>query len=128
MTPHNKTALYYLNLVSVAKYKRAAEIARGIIPSRIPMSARIWSIPAQGRRQYITKLDRIRLDSVGYDGVPLGDSRGLFECRDKKRDPEKRGINFLVNQDIAGGANISALPALGPDGKPLPAAPTERWI
>ena len=45
----------------------------------------------------------------------------------KKRDPEKRGINFLVNQNIdSGGPTAAAAPQLGPDGNPLPVPPPEQ--
>ena len=37
----------------------------------------------------------------------------------RKRDPEKRGINFLVNQNIGSGTSTAAA-TLGPSGKPLP--------
>lgn len=49
------------------------------------------------RREILNKLQTIRLDSVLYDGVPLSEIvRNLVE-ESKKRDPEKRGVNFLLN-------------------------------
>ena len=81
----------------------------------------------QGRQSIITKLDRIRLDTVKYDGLPLSEVIINLSDEAKKRDPEKRGINFLINQNIdTGGAPARSAPVLGPDGNPLPAAPPEQ--
>jgi hypothetical protein len=49
------------------------------------------------RREILKKLQTIRLDSVLYDGLPLSEIvRNLVE-ESKKRDPEKKGVNFLMN-------------------------------
>src|SRR5437762_2429881 len=78
------------------------------------------SPPAAGSgRQVISdKLERIRLDRVSYDRLPLGEV--VLNLRDeiKKRDPEKKGINFMINP------NQPAVP-LAPDGRPLPAPSDE---
>lgn len=80
-----------------------------------------------GRQTICNKLDRIRLDTVRYDGLPLGEV--VINLRDeaKKRDPEKKGINFLINQNLDPG-EITATPAptVGPDGNPLPVPPQEQ--
>jgi hypothetical protein len=85
-------------------------------------------VPAgSGRQAIITKLELIRLDNVKYDGLPL--SEVVLQLRDeaKKRDPEKKGINFLINQNPDPGEAIpAAAPMLGPDGNPLPASPAEQ--
>ena len=81
----------------------------------------------QGRQTIIAKLDRIRLDSIKYDGLPLGEVIISLNDEAKKRDPEKRGINFLINQNIdSAGPTLPTAPTLGPDGNPLPAAPQEQ--
>ncbi len=145
--PHNEAALYYLNLVSDAKYVQAAKLHEVTLRQDVRAVEQAWANPisrealpvpnpytrtnlvftGQGRQSIITKLDRIRLDSVKYDGLPLGEVVINLNDEAKKRDPEKRGINFLVNQNIdSGGANAPAAPQLGPDGNPLPAAPPEQ--
>jgi type II secretory pathway component GspD/PulD (secretin)/tetratricopeptide (TPR) repeat protein len=147
MDPHNEAALYYLNLVSEAKYLKAVKlhevtqrqdvraveqawanpIAREALPNPNPYARTNLIYTGQGRQSIMTKLDRIRLDSVKYDGLPLSEVVINLNDEAKKRDPEKRGINFLVNQNIdSGGAPAAAATQLGPDGNPLPAAPAEQ--
>ena len=91
--PHNEAGLYYLNLVSEAKYVRRRQNARGnhaagyprrgaglgqpgqaasCCPSRIPMPARIWSIPARAARPSSPNWIASASTSVKYDGLPLG--------------------------------------------------------
>jgi hypothetical protein len=81
--------------------------------------------PGSGRQAIRDKLERIRLDSVQYQGLPL--SEVVFVLRDeaKKRDPEKKGINFLITQNVE--PNGAAMPGMGvgPDGNPVPAPPQE---
>src|SRR5436309_2256669 len=74
------------------------------------------SPPAAGSgRQVISdKLERIRFDTVSYDRLPLGEVVNHLKDEVKKRDPEKKGINFMINP------NQPAVP-LAPDGRPLPA-------
>src|SRR5438876_10863283 len=44
-----------------------------------------------------TKLERIVLDEVMFDGVPLPEVLRFLDEESRKRDPEKKGINFLIN-------------------------------
>jgi hypothetical protein len=82
-----------------------------------------------GRQAIINKLERIRLDTVSYDGLPLGEVVLHLRDQAKKLDPEKKGINFLINQNLDSGEAITTpapMPMLGPDGNPLPAASPEQ--
>ena len=145
--PHNEAALYYLNLVSEAKYLKASKLHEVTLRQDVRAVEQAWANPisreslpvpnpyartnmvytGQGRQNIITKLDRIHLDSVKYDGLPLSEVVINLNDEAKKRDPEKHGINFLVNQNIdTGGAPAAAATQLGPDGNPLPAAPAEQ--
>jgi hypothetical protein len=49
------------------------------------------------RKALLQKLDTIRLESVLFDGLPLREVIGALQQEVRRRDPEKRGINFLVN-------------------------------
>src|SRR5438093_851998 len=74
-----------------------------------------------GRQAIINKLERIRFDTVSYDALPLGEV--VLNLRDeaRKRDPEKKGLNFMINPN----APADIAPGLGPVGSPLPAPPNE---
>ena len=144
---HNEAALYYLNLVSEAKYVRAAKIHEVTMREDIRAVEQAWANPVKrqslpvpnpyartnlvhtgpGRQNIMTKLDRIRLDSVKYDGLPLGEVVINLNEECRKRDPEKRGINFLINHGaVTSDATTPAPLLLGPDGVALPAPPPEQ--
>jgi type II secretory pathway component GspD/PulD (secretin)/tetratricopeptide (TPR) repeat protein len=145
--PHNEAALYYLNLVSQAKFTIASKTHEVTMRQDVRQVEQAWATPPKrellpvpnpyartnmvytglGRQSIIAKLDRIRLDSVKYDGLPLGEVIINLNDEAKKRDPEKHGINFLLNQNIdTGGPTAAAAPVVGPDGNVLPAAPPEQ--
>jgi general secretion pathway protein D len=144
--PHNEAGLYYLNLVSEAKFAQASKKHEVTMRQDIRAVEQAWANPVsrellpvpnpyvktnlihtgQGRQVIMTKLDRIRLDNVKYEGLPLGEVIVNLNDEAKKRDPDKRGINFLLNQNADNaGATAAPAPVLGPDGQPLPAPPTE---
>jgi type II secretory pathway component GspD/PulD (secretin)/tetratricopeptide (TPR) repeat protein len=145
--PHNEAALYYLNLVSEAKFAQSAKAHEVTMRQDIRAVEQAWASPikrellpvpnpyartnlvhtGQGRQTIITKLDRIRLDTVKYEGLPLPEVIINLGDEAKRRDPEKRGVNFLIGQNVdVGGGNTPAAPQLGPDGNPLPSAPQEQ--
>jgi hypothetical protein len=82
---------------------------------------------SRGRQAICSKLESIRLETVRYDGLPLGEVVINLKDEAKKRDPEKKGINFLMNQNLDVG-EVAATPApmVGPDGNLLPASPAEQ--
>jgi len=51
---------------------------------------------SQGRHAIITRLERIRLDSVSFSGQPLSEVVRSLADESRKRDPEKLGVNFLL--------------------------------
>jgi hypothetical protein len=53
----------------------------------------------QGRQIIAGKLDGIRLDKIAYDGLPLGEVVKSLMDEAKKRDPEKKGINFILTSN-----------------------------
>src|SRR5664279_1442015 len=119
--PHNGAALYYLNLVSEAKFTRAAKVHEVTMRQDVRAVEQAWANPIKrellpipnpyarsnnliytglGRQAIMTKIDRIRLDTVKYDGLPLSEVMINLSDESRKRDPEKRGINFIVNQNV----------------------------
>jgi type II secretory pathway component GspD/PulD (secretin)/tetratricopeptide (TPR) repeat protein len=144
--PHNQAALYYLNLVSEAKFLRAAKVHEVTMRQDVRAVEQAWANPVKrellpvpnpyatnrdvhtgpGRQVIFSKLDRIRLDNVKYEGLPLSEVIINLSDECKKRDPEKRGINFLLNQSAGAAAATPNAPLLGPDGNPLPTLPPEQ--
>jgi general secretion pathway protein D len=95
--PQNVAALYYLNLVSEAKFARANPSAlRELLPVPNPKAHISLAHTSQGRQAIINKLDHIRLDSVSFDGVPLSEVVRFLADEARKRDPDKLGVNFLI--------------------------------
>ena len=96
--PHNEAALYYLNLVGEARFARANpnSIKRELLPVPNPYGHTTEVRTSPGRQAVITKLNRIRFDSVSFDGLPLGEVLHNLVGETRKRDPEKLGINFII--------------------------------
>jgi hypothetical protein len=67
--------------------------------SKLPPAA----ASGEGRQIIINKLNSIRFDHVFYDGLPLGEVVRILQEEVRKRDPEKKGINFVItpNGDTA---------------------------
>ncbi len=148
MDPNNQAALYYLSLCADGKYTQATKKRAVTAQANITEVIQEWANPVKrellpvpnpyaqtnlintspGRQALMSKLDRIRLDTVKYDNLPLGEVIINLNDEARKRDPAKRGINFLISQtgDTGGAGAAQAAPVIGPDGQPLPAAPAEQ--
>jgi beta-lactamase regulating signal transducer with metallopeptidase domain len=83
--------------------------------SRIPQAV-------SGRRRIMSKLEEIRLNHVAFDNLPLSEVVNYLRDEAKKRDPEGKGINFMINPnaDLGGPGTID--PATG---LPTPTAQAE---
>ncbi|HWY32057.1 MAG TPA: tetratricopeptide repeat protein, partial [Candidatus Acidoferrum sp.] len=117
MDPDNRAAYYYLNLVAEAKYARNA--ADHALDSKIRMDQveKQWVLPTPhvllptpnpyatntlvytgpGRQIIMDKLNRIHLDQVAYDGLPLSEVLRQLSEQSKVRDPDRKGVNFMIN-------------------------------
>jgi hypothetical protein len=49
------------------------------------------------RRAIMNKLESIQMNSVQFDNLPLGEVVRFLVSESKALDPEKRGVNFLIN-------------------------------
>lgn len=83
----NQAAYYYLNLIQEQRHR--SQVARG--------SGDVTNT-ATGRVRIVSKLDRIRLDTVLFKDIPLADVVQTLNREAKRLDPEGRGINFIINQ------------------------------
>ena len=124
--PHNQAAIYYMNQIAEAKSARANPTRpRERLTPPNPNSRTNALNSSADRQAILTKLDRIRLDTVSFDRLPLSEVVRYLADESRKRDPEKRGINFLLTLKLDSDAQAAAA-TLGPDGQPLPTAPAEQ--
>ena len=78
---------------------------------------------SKGRQAILSKLDRIRLDSVKYDGLPLVEVINNLNEQAKLRDPDRVGINFYIDRETA--SPVSAGPTAIDPQTLLPVAPQQ---
>ena len=76
---------------------------------------------AKGRVE--SKLEEIVLDEVMFDGTPLPEVLKSLDEESRKRDPEKQGINFLINPNAT---QVTTPTAIDPNtGQPIQSPPSE---
>jgi len=68
------------------------------------------------------RLEQIVFDEVAFDGIPLPEVLKFLNEESPKRDAEKKGINFLINPNVA--ATASAAPLVDPTTGNLIPAPS----
>ena len=76
-----------------------------------------------------TKLKQMVLPEVRFDGLPLGEVLRYLSEQSRKLDPEKIGVNFLINPNpppSPPNQNVGGMPVIDPtSGLPVAAAPIE---
>ena len=156
LDPDNKGASYYLELIGQMKYQRATEQHNIDTETRIAQVEKQWVLPkastllptpnpyatnsliytGPGRQSIIAKLNSIRLDDVNFDGLPLNEVLRQLSEQSKLRDPERKGINFLINPnpDLSGppiavsGTGFGGEQGGGFGGAPTPPTPAAAQI
>ena len=144
LDPDNQAGDYYLKLIEQTRYGRADKVKETMSRSSLVAVQQAWEpstkrdqLPkpnpyardtkiytGKGRQTINDKLNRIKMDSVLFDGLPLGEVVRSLSDEARKRDPEKRGINFIVNPNSAPAP--AAAPTVDPaTGLPVATAPTE---
>src|SRR5690242_7540908 len=133
LDPDNRAAYYYMNLIQQAKFAR--ESAQHTVDTQHRMAdvEKRWVLPTSnnslpvpnayatntlvytgpGRQAILAKLDKIHLDNVSYDGLPLSEVVRNLNEQSKLRDPERKGINFLINPNPDQSGQPVAAPANG---------------
>ena len=139
--PNNRAATYYMNLIHEAQNKAAVRSADTMAQQRLveietakqpPVQRELLPVPnsyartnsihtSDGRQVIVSKLDGIILNDVKYDGLELGEVVKNLSAEAKNRDPEKKGINFLILADTGAPGGTSAPGAVDPT-TGLPAA------
>lgn len=141
--PEHQGAFYYLNFIKEARHLQQSRIREMTSKEKMLKVDQAWNVPLQrvhlpngnpfantnlvytgkGRHLIYQKLDKIMLNEVLYDGIPLSEVVKDLSDEAKKRDPEKRGINFIINSQVDIPAAPAQLPQFDASGQPLPAQP-----
>jgi len=147
--PVNEAAYFYLRLVMEAKFDieskkrektygdRVVEVTekwnqgtRTDLPKPNPYYRTNSSIPGMthvspGTQRINHKLDLIIFPEITYDGLPLPEVIKFIDADTKKNDPEKQGLNFLINNVVSDyiSANATGPGGANPGGGAPPAAP-----
>jgi len=115
--PANTAAYTYLNIIREQRHKQENVSREAWSKERMLEVDRAWNSPVKrdllqtpnpslrsnvvytgkGRQAIYSKLDRIRLDTLSYDGLPLGEVVKSLSEEARRRDPERRGINIIVS-------------------------------
>jgi hypothetical protein len=154
MDPGNTTASYYLNLIKQDKIERdivhhntdtqdrmervekqwilpnnsndrahlQTDTATLPVPNAYATNELVWTGP--GRQAIVAKLDHIRLDNISYDGLPLSEVLKQLSEQCRLRDPDRKGINFLINPN----PDLSGLPVAAPAGQGIGGFPGQPGI
>jgi beta-lactamase regulating signal transducer with metallopeptidase domain len=117
LKPDNQAAHYYRDLVEKARHaQKSLQDTKTIHPSWDGNPTNLDDLPPRisvinGRRDIVSKLNRIRLDQVSWpDGLPLSEVLRMLSLQTKLCDPDKKGINFTfhTNAPAASAATASA--------------------
>jgi len=144
LDPDNRMAFYYLTLIEELRFNRTSKLREITARDRALDVERAWSRPLQrdtlpspnpfattnlvhtgpGRRDIQNKLQRIILNEVLFDGLPLPQVVQYLADESVKRDPDRQGVNFMINPNIVVAA--AGPGAVDPTtGAPLPAPAQE---
>jgi type II secretory pathway component GspD/PulD (secretin)/tetratricopeptide (TPR) repeat protein len=141
----NQAAFYYLSFVKERRYNEAERRREQgskdssvkveqdwtppnkseflPVPNPYATNKLIWT--GSGRQMVASKLNSVRLDSVFYDGLPLSEVVRNLSDETKKRDPLKKGINFIINPNSQVAAPAAGSVVDPSTGLPVPAPPQE---
>jgi hypothetical protein len=73
-----------------------------------PFATTNLTFTGPGRQSIQSKLHRIILNEVQFDGLTLPDVLNFLGTVARERDPDQQGINFLINPNVvvSGGAPL----------------------
>lgn len=163
--PANQVAYYYMNLIHEARYGDEARRRDNMQKTRLVEVEKAWQIPVKRellpspnpyvrtnvpntsskvRQALLAKMEKIVIPELFFDGLPLTEVVKFLSDECKKADPQKKGLNFIINpflddtpttrnvapagglfgDPMAGGAGApGAPPLLDAFGAPIAAAP-----
>jgi len=147
LDPDNAAAFQYLNTIRESKYTRARtqklltdkdklleveqywDQPKSSLPSGNPFARTNRIYTGAGRQRIHHKLDTIVLNEVKFDGLPLSEVVKYLDEQTKLRDPDKKGLNFVVNSTIDVPPAQTTPGAIDPlTGQPAAAAPAAEPV
>jgi len=151
LDPNNAASQYYIKLIGEARYAHGARAREIMIKGKLVELEAAWlpstsnmdlPIPNPNAESYVggtditpvatgpgrhaiqSKLHRIFLDEIEFDGLPLPQVLRYLAEQAYTRDPEKTGVNFMINPNVF--AAQFAAPLVDPTtGALIPAPPPE---
>lgn len=133
--PANAAAYYYLNLVQAAKKQDEEQRTRVVdvekareIPAKrdglpVPnpyVRTNASKVMTPQRQRILQKLDQVVIKELFFDGLPLNEVVRFLQEESVKQDPEKRGINFIINSNLDDQPASATLDPLGNPSAPAP--------
>ena len=119
LDPANQAAHHYLTLVQDKRNRNAITRRADSNNERLVQVEEAWNPPvkrdlpvpnmmartnlihtSKNRQRIYNKLDTIIMGEVSFDGLPLGGVIETINKDAKNRDPEKRGLNFIINSSV----------------------------
>src|SRR5439155_18617286 len=127
--PDNTMAFYYLTLIEEARYAQGARAREISVKNKAVEVERAWLPPIQrealpvpnpfattnlvytgpGRQAIQNKLHRIVVNEVLFEGLSLPQVLLFLSEEAVKRDPDKEGINFLINPNVVAPAQTTTV-------------------
>jgi tetratricopeptide (TPR) repeat protein len=129
LQPDNNAAFYYLSLIREVRYGRSQKKKSVTTKDRLLEIEQAWELAPSnmkdanpfattnrvytgvGRQAIQHKLDRIILNEVKFDGLPLSEVVKFLDEQARLRDPDRKGVNFIINSsvDIPTAANTTTI-------------------
>ena len=120
LDPESDAVWYYLSILNQKKYQREIRkreitsqdkmvevvnywdpnLNKNNLPVANPVASTNLVHTSKGRQAIISKLDRIVLDEVEFDGLPLSEVVTFLHREARERDPEGEGINLLISNSM----------------------------
>ena len=116
LNPDNQAAHYYLDLVEKSRWAPKPQgpiIVYPALDGSRTNSGDVHTSP--GREAIFHKLNSLRLESISWsNGLPLSEVIRYLAEQSRLQDPDKKGINFMFNPNVATGAAAGASNLINP--------------
>src|SRR6202034_1295271 len=63
-----------------------------------------------GRQVIVDKLNRIHIENISFDGLPLSEVLRQLSDKSKLVDPDRKGVNFMINPNADESGPPQAIP------------------